>query len=220
VALDVAAVQVENITLLTGDSAPSCDADPSRATDCSIPAPDEESWTSDEVWFYGRYGRRPVSGEYAGGGFSVGGGGGGGGGGGSGGGGGGGGGGAAPPAPLPPTGPVEPPEIPSQPDTPDGPADPPVPPKPPADFTKYDLLLNFTRISKPGILIEQVIIPVQPGQKLVKTDEDENFTYITKYGADGTQIGIVQKYQHLVNGSFIATWDWKFEDSILDGGYL
>jgi len=218
VALDVAAIQVANITLLTGESAAPCDADPSRATDCSIPAPDEESWTSDEVWFYGRYGRRPASGEYASGGFSMDGGGGGGG---SGGGGGGtGGGGAAPPAPLPPTGPVEPPEIPYPPETPDGPAEPELPPKPPTDFTKYDLHLNFTRRSKPGIKIEQVIIPVTPGQKLVKTDEDENFTYVTKYGADGIQIGIVQKYQHLVDGSFIATWDWKFENSTLTGGYL
>jgi hypothetical protein len=212
---------VEEDLFITGNSGLSCDADPSRATDTSIPEEDADSRTAEEVYFYNKNGRFPNSGEYAGGdpaggdifvdsGTPAG----------DPGGGGGGGGGGGSPAPLPPTGPVEPPEIPYSPETKDGKAKPKLPPTPPGNFTKYDLLLNFTRRSRPGGLTEQVIIPVTPGQKLVKTGEDENFTYVTKYGADGTQIGIVQKYQHLVNGSPIATWDWKFEDSTLDGGYL
>jgi uncharacterized membrane protein YgcG len=224
VALDVAAVQVANITLLTGDTAPSCDADPSRATDCSIPAADEESWTPDEVWFYGRYGRRPASGEYAGGGFSVGGGGGSGGSGSGGGGGGGGGaGGAAPPAPLPPTGPVEPPEIPYPPETPEGPADPPVPPKPPKDYTKYTLLLDFIG-TKPwtnyGIHIEQVNIAVSPGQTaFIHGDSNDQFTYVQKVNADGS-FGSKTGYQHLVNGSPIATWSYMWTGRSLSPGYF
>jgi hypothetical protein len=220
VAMDVAAVQVENITLLTGESAPSCDADPSRATDCSIPAPDEESWTSDEVWFYGRYGRRPASGEYAGGGFSVGGGGGSGSG--SGGGGGGGGGGAAPPAPLPPTGPVEPEKTPSKPGTPDGPADPPVPPKPPADFTKYTLYLTF--IGKQpwanDVHVEAIDIALSPGQTaIIDGDVDNKITYVQKFNADGS-VGQRTGYQHLVNGSPIATWSYLWVSRKLEPGYF
>jgi uncharacterized membrane protein YgcG len=220
VAMDVAAVQVANITFLTGDTAPSCDADPGRATDCSIPAPDEESWTSDEVWFYGRYGRRPVSGEYAGGGFSVGGGGGGGGGSGS--GGGGGGGGAAPPAPLPPTGPVEPPEIPSQPDTPDGPADPPVPPKPPQNYTKYTLLLDFRKKTPPGtVVIEQFDIPIGAGQRAyIDGDVSNNsLTRVQTVNADGT-LGFIRDVEHLVNGSYQATWPYQWEGRSLSPGYI
>jgi uncharacterized membrane protein YgcG len=220
VALDVAAVQVESVTLLTGDSAPSCDADPSRATDCSIPAPDEESWTDDEVWFYGRYGRRPNPGEYVGGGFSVGGGGGSGAGGG---GGGGGGGGAAPPAPLPPTGPVEPPEIPIPPETPDGPADPPVPPKPPADYTKYTLLLDFIGTqpwTNYGIHIEQINIAISPGQTaFIHGDSSDQFTYVQKVNANGS-LGSKTAYQHLVSGSFIATWSYKWTGRSLSPGYF
>lgn len=220
VALDVAAVQVENITQLTGDTAPSCDADPSRATDCSIPAPDEQSWTDDEVWFYGRYGRRPNSGEYVGGGFSVGGGGGSGAGGG---GGGGGSGGAEPPAPMPPTGPVEPPGIPSWPGTPDGPADPPVPPKPPADYTKYTLLLDFIG-TKPwtnyGIVIEQVDIAISPGQTAyIDEGTNDTITYVRKVNADGS-LGTRTGYQHLVNGSFIATWSYQWTGRSLSPGYF
>ena len=220
VAMDVAAVQVANITFLTGDTAPSCDADPGRATDCSIPAPDEESWTSDEVWFYGRYGRRPVSGEYAGGGFSVGGGGGGGGGSGS--GGGGGGGGAAPPAPLPPTGPVEPPEIPSQPDTPDGPADPPVPPKPPQNYTKYTLFLYFRKKTPPEtIVIEQFDIPIGAGQRAyIDGDVSNNsLTRVQTVNADGT-LGFIRDVEHLVNGSYQATWPYQWEGRSLSPGYI
>ncbi|MCE2836670.1 MAG: hypothetical protein LW834_06880 [Cyanobium sp. 49614_E6] len=218
VALDVAAVRVESAFLLSGDTAPSCDADSSRATDCSIPAPDEQSWTSEEVWFYGRYGRRPASGEYVGGGFNVGGGGGDGGGGGS---GGGGGGGSAPPAPLPPTGPVDPPGIPSQPGTPTGPANPPVPPRPPQDYTKYVLLLSYVAIGdfakhgpKGSVYIQQIDISITPGQSAyIDEDSNDNFTYVQVVNADGT-LGVKNSYQHLVDGSFADTWqyDWTARD--------
>lgn len=164
IARDVAAVTVENVILQTGDSAPNCDADSGRATDCSIPAPDQQSWTGEEVWFYGRYGRRPASGEYARGGFSLGGG--------SpagppGGapGGGGGGGGGAPAAPLPPTGPVDPPGIPAWPGTPEGPADPPLPPTPPTSYTKYDLLQTYEAAASwvTGVRLTQITISVSAG---------------------------------------------------------
>ena len=212
VAQDVAAVRAEGATLLTGDSAPNCDADSSRATDCSIPAPDEESWTSEEVWFYGRYGRRPNSGEYAGISFR----------GGSPGGppgggpGGGGGGGFAPPAPLPPTGPVEPPGVPSQPGTPTGPADPPVPPRPPADYTKYTLLAGLERISTPGILIIQRDIGISPGQTafistLNKNDADEiTLIEVEVRNADGTAAsGHFFTKGELVGGN-VAGWDYRW----------
>ena len=216
VALDVAAVQVESVFLLTGDTAPSCDADSSRATDCSIPAADEQSWTSDEVWFYGRYGRRPVSGEYVGGGFNVGGGGGGGSGGGGGGGGsgGGGGGGSAPPAP----GPVDPPGIPSQPGTPTGPANPPMPPtEPPTVSTRWVLLLGFEAVSdnalygpKGSVFIQQINITfLSPFSAYVHGDSTNAATHVQIVNADGT-LSVKPIYQHLVNGSFIDTWGYEW----------
>jgi hypothetical protein len=211
VARDVAAVTVEGVILLTGDSAPNCDADGSRATDCSIPAPDEESWTDEEVWTYGRFGRRPNPGEYLGNGYRSGGGGAAGAPGGSGGGGAGGGG---PAAPLPPTGPVEPPGIPSWPGTPDGPADPPLPPRPPQNYTKYVLLLTFIGTApwtNYGIHVEQVDIPITPGQTAYVDDgSDDQITYVRIVNADGTP-GSRTGYQHLVNGSYQATWGYKWE---------
>jgi len=206
VARDVAAVTVQNVVLLTGDSAPNCDADPSRATDCSIPAPDEESWTEQEVWTYGRFGRRPIPGEYLGNGYRSGGGGAAGATGGSGGGGAGGGG---PAAPLPPTGPVEPPGIPSRPGTPA-----PLPPQPPVNYTKYVLLLTFIGIApwtNYGIYIQQVDIPISPGQTAYVDDgTNEQVTYVRIVNADGT-LGARNEYQHLVNGSVQQTWgyEWK-----------
>jgi len=214
VALDVAAVTAYGGIWPAGDSALSCDADPSRATDCSIPPEDADAWTDDEVRFYGRYGRRPGQGEFVGGGFSSGpspappagppgd----------SGGGSGGGG-----PAPLPPTGPVEPPGIPAQPGTPDGPANPPLPPQPPANFTKYVLLLAYSRISTPGSEIVQIDISVQPGQRAIKHFEDEYWTYIRIYNADGSYTNIQNNYQHLRDGTISGMWDWKFEFSTLTG---
>jgi len=219
VALDVAAVTVAGDMFITGNSGPSCDADPSRATDTSIPDEDADSRTAEEVYFYNKNGRFPTSGEYAGGGgggnFVAGGGapaappGG------AGGGSGGGSGGA--PAPLPPTGPVEPPGVPAQPGTPDGPADPPLPPQPPANFTKYILLMSFARISSPGGLIRQIDISVTPGQRAVKIFEDANFTRVQIYNADGTPTTIVNEYQHLADGTISGSWDWKFEFSSLTG---
>ena len=224
VARDVAAVQVEGVILPTGDTAPSCDADSSRATDCSIPAPDEQSWTEEEVWFYGRYGRRPVSGEYVGGGFQIGGGGG------SSGtpsgpiGGGGGGGGGSTPAPLPPTGPVPPAEPPRQPMTPDGPADPPVPPAPPASYTKYVLLLGFLAIGdyakygpKGSIYIAQIDIDITPGQTAyIHGDSNESFTYVQVRNSDNT-LGVKNEYPHLIDGSNFDTWQYDWQTRELGG---
>ena len=226
VALDVASVSVEEDLFITGNSGLSCDADPSRATDTSIPDEDADSRTAEEVYFYNQRGRFPNSGEYAGGG-------GGGGdtfvdsgtpagdpGGGGGGGGSGGGGGGGSPAPLPPTGPVEPPEIPSQPKTPDGPAKPPVPPKPPADYTHYILTIGFK--SNPAwnqlgdTYYESVTIPVSPGQRVyILESSTDKITYTQKVNANGS-LGPVTGYQHLVNGSFIATWPWIFFQVKLD----
>jgi hypothetical protein len=234
VALDVAAVTVAGDMFITGNSGPYCDADPSRATDTSIPEEDAESRTAEEVYFYNENGRFPDSGEYAGG--ETGGGGGGsradsafaaGGGGGAappsnsdGGGGGGGAGGVnkyETPAPLPPTGPVQPPGIPAQPGTPDGPANPPLPPQPPANFTKYVLLFAYSRISTPGSEIVQIDISVQPGQRAIKHFEDEYWTYIRIYNADGSYTNIQNNYQHLRDGTISGMWDWKFEFSTLTG---
>jgi uncharacterized membrane protein YgcG len=224
VALDVAAVQVEAAFLLTGDTAPSCDADSGRATDCSIPAADEQSWTPDEVWFYGRNGRRPNSGEYVSGGFRSGGGGAAGGPGGGGGGSGGGGGGAAPPGPLPPTGPVDPPGIPAWPGTPDGPADPPLPPQPPTDFTKYVLILSYIAVGdfakhgpKGSAYGQQIDISITPGQSAyIDGDSNDYFTYVQIVNADGT-LGAKNEYQHLVDGSFVDTWQYKWVGRDLGG---
>jgi uncharacterized membrane protein YgcG len=221
VALDVAAVQVPANFLLTGDTAPSCDADSGRATDCSIPAADEQSWTSEEVWFYGLYGRRPNSGEYVSGGFRSGGGGAAGG---SGGGGSGGGGGGAPPAPLPPTGPVDPPGIPAWPGTPDGPADPPVPPRPPQPYTKYVLLLSYIADGdfakygpKGSVLVQQININITLGQSAyIDGDSNDEFTYIQIVNADGT-LGPKGEYQHLVDGSYRDTWGYKWVGRDLGG---
>ena len=208
VGLDVANISVEEDLFITGSSGPSCDADPSRATDTSIPAEDAESRTAEEVYFYNENGRFPDSGEYASGGavdgeadasfaFSstpaagpTGSSGGGGGAGSSGGGGSLWRGEASAPAPLPPTGPVEPPGIPSQPGTPTGPADPPVPPKPPADYTKYVLLLTFIGVApwtNYGIYVGQIDIPISPGQTAYVDDgSNDQITYVRIVNADGT----------------------------------
>jgi hypothetical protein len=223
VALDVAAVQVEAAFLLTGDTAPSCDADSSRATDCSIPAADERSWTDEEVWFYGRYNRLPNSGEYASGGFRVGGGGNNGAPGGSPGGGGGGGG--RTPAPLPPTGPVPPVEPPRQPMTPDGPADPPVG-RPLGPYTSYSLIIFYTLKDRsewygldyggfaPTVTF-QSDIPVSPGGWVAITDMNPQYTYVTGYTANGTPGTQLEFTKGGTLGTLNAVaYDWVFSTLI------
>jgi len=64
VALDVANATAAGDLFITGDSGPSCDEDPSRATDTSIPAEDALSRTKEEVYFYNKYGRFPNNNEY------------------------------------------------------------------------------------------------------------------------------------------------------------
>jgi hypothetical protein len=107
VAMDVANATAAGDQFITGDSGPSCDENPGRATDTSIVEEDGVSRTSEEVYFYNQYGRFPDNNEYvyAPGGqppspMGAGGGGGG--------GGNGGGGGGATPPPQPPTKPSEP----------------------------------------------------------------------------------------------------------------
>jgi hypothetical protein len=229
VALDVAAVTAHGGIWPSGDTAPPCDADASRATDCSIPPEDADSWTDDEVWFYGRYGRKPGPGEFVGGGWR------------SGpspappagptGGGGGGGGGA--PTPLPPTGPVEPPGIPSYPGTPVGPAKPPVPPQPPADFTKYTLLAGFERVEGVTGVTEAVIVQqdimVNPGQTAQIIDitpyEDGTGIYsintltVGVFNADGTQARQLTYDRGSMFGSNTAVWVYRWITRELGGGY-
>lgn len=204
VARDVAAVTVEGVILLTGDSAPNCDADGSRATDCSIPAPDEESWTGEEVWTYGRFGRRPNPGEYLGNGYR------------SGGGGaaappGGSGGGGGPTAPLPPTGPVEPPGIPSWPGTPDGPADPPLPPQPPVNYTKYVLLLSYRAIQPWATSrINQYDIPIAPGQRAYIDDgSTDKITCVQVVNVDGTP-STRHEYGHQATSSSLEAYGYEW----------
>jgi hypothetical protein len=228
VALDVASVSVEEDLFITGNSGLSCDADPSRATDTSIPEEDADSRTAEEVYFYNKNGRFPNSGEYAGGdpaggdtfvdsGTPAG----------DPGGGGGGGGKDRSPAPLPPTGPVEPPEIPSQPGTPDGPADPPVPPKPPIDenLTRWDLLLSFklkpswSNKNLAGGVIENRIIKVNPGDKAVIDSQTDKFTRIRIYNAAGVPNVNLREYQHLVDSSYQKTWPYDFVSGTLTGPY-
>jgi hypothetical protein len=216
VALDVASVSVEEDLFITGNSGPSCDADPSRATDTSIPDEDADSRTAEEVYFYNKNGRFPDSGEYAGGGggggaiFTIG-------------GGapaappGGGGGGGGAPAPLPPTGPVDPPGIPAWPGTPDGPADPPVPPRPPQDYTKYVLILSYIAVGdfakygpKGSAYGHQIDISITPGQSAyIDGDSNDSFTYVQIVNADGT-LGAKNEYQHLVDGSYADTWQYNW----------
>jgi hypothetical protein len=249
VALDVAAVTVAGDMFITGNSGPSCDADPSRATDTSIPDEDADSRTAAEVYFYNKNGRFPGSGEYADGGggggggaiFTIGGGapaappGGSGGGGGGGAGGGGGGG----PAPQPPTGPVDPPGIPAHPGTPDGPANPPLPPQPPVDFTKYTLIAGFVRIPQEywvgdlsGIdlaIIVQRDILVSPGQTATVIDitpyedgtdvESINTLTVGIFNADGTQSG-QQTFDRSIVGTTQTAWVYRWMTQSLGGGYV
>jgi hypothetical protein len=248
VALDVASVLAEEDLFITGSSVPSCDADPSRATDTSIPAEDAESRTAEEVYFYNENGRFPDSGEYASGGAVAGEGdasfafssapaagptGSSGGGGGAGSSGGGGSlwrGEAAPPAPQPPTGPVDPPGIPSQPDTPTGPANPPVPPKePPAgDLIQWSLQFSWTLnpdypLANPGayagIVIENRIIKVGPGQRAVIVEQNLQSTFVAAFNPDGTATGLPTQYQHLINGSYQQTWPYIFDRGVLSGPF-
>ena len=65
VALDVAQATAPGDLFITGNMGPSCDADPSRATDQSVPAEDALSRTREEVYFYNKYGRFPDNNEYA-----------------------------------------------------------------------------------------------------------------------------------------------------------
>jgi len=246
VALDVASVSVEEDLFITGNSGPSCDADPSRATDTSIPEEDADSRTAEEVYFYNKNGRFPGSGEYADGGggggaiFTIGGGapaappGGSGGGGGGGAGGGGGGG----PAPQPPTGPVDPPGIPAQPGTPDGPADPPLPPQPPVDFTKYTLIAGFARIDEAigsdlsgfdeAVIVQRDIL-VSPGQTATVIDitpyddgtdvESINTLTVGVFNADGTQSG-QQTFDRSIVGTTQTAWVYRWMTQALGGGYV
>jgi hypothetical protein len=92
-----------------------------------------------------------------------------------------------------------------------------LPPQPPANFTKYVLLLAYSRISTPGSEIVQIDISVQPGQRAVKHFEDEYWTYIRIYNADGSYTNIQNNYQHLRDGTISGMWDWKFEFSTLTG---
>jgi len=231
VALDVAAVTAHGGIWPSGDSAPSCDADPSRATDCSIPPEDADAWTDDQVWFYARNGRKPGPGEFVDGGWR------------SGpspvppagptGGGGGGGGGA--PAPLPPTGPVEPPGIPTYPSTPDGPADPPLPPQPPADFTKYTLIVGLRRINEsawggldlsgfPEARIEQRNIFITPGQtaRVTNITQDDNgidYLVVSVFNADGS-FAVANDYfkSDFVGG--VNGWVYQWLTQSLSPGYI
>jgi hypothetical protein len=234
VALDVAAVTAHGGIWPSGDTAPSCDADAGRATDCSIPPEDADAWTDEEVWFYGRYGRKPGQGEYVGGGFSS--------------GpspappagptGGGGGGGGGGPAPQPPTGPVEPPGIPAQPGTPDGPADPPLPPQPPVDFTKYTLIAGFARIDEAigsdlsgfdeAVIVQRDIL-VSPGQTATVIDitpyedgtdvESINTLTVGIFNADGTQSG-QQTFTRSIVGTTQTAWLYRWITQSLGGGYV
>ena len=225
VALDVAAVTAHGGIWPTGDTAPSCDADPSRATDCSIPPEDADTWTDEEVWFYGRYSRRPGQGEFVDGEISVGG---------AGAGGAGGAGGGGGPVPLPPTGPVDPPGIPAQPGTPDGPANPPLPPYGNEDFTSFTLRKYFkfnpAQLIGAGLSagdfpqeVEQDYPPIfirpsyQSGDTAAITYEDESITRVTVYRT-GSAPQIIE-YGHIYRDT-VQTWMYKFERSILIPGYL
>jgi len=64
IALDVVNATAAGDLFITGDSGPSCDEDPSRATDTSIPAEDALSRTKEEVYFYNKNGRFPNNNEY------------------------------------------------------------------------------------------------------------------------------------------------------------
>ena len=237
VALDVAAVTVVGDMFITGNSGPSCDADPSRATDTSIPDEDADSRTAAEVYFYNKNGRFPTSadppapspappqsppaappGGAGGGGGS----------------GGAGGGGAGGPAPLPPTGPVEPPGIPAQPGTPDGPANPPLPPYGNENFTSFTLRKYFkfnpAQLIGSGLSasdfpqeVEQDYAPIfirpsyQSGDSAAITYEDESITRVTVYRTGSAPQNI--EYAHIYK-STVQTWMYIFERSVLIPGYL
>ena len=225
VARDVAAIQAENVTLLTGDSAPSCDADSSRATDCSIPALDQQSWTEEEVWFFGLHGRRPESGEYEAGGFAVGGGG----------GrngapppappGGAGGGGGGRPTPSTPTGPVSPAEPPQQPMTPEGPAEPPAG-RPSEPYTTYSLFMFFTLIDREDwyfvdyssfaqTYTYRYNIPVSPGGWAAITDKGPEKTVVASYDASGTLVSTIEFSKAGVFTTLVASaYKWEFSTLI------
>jgi hypothetical protein len=231
VARDVAAITAHGGIWPSGDTAPPCDADSSRATDCSIPPEDADSWTAEEVFFYSRHLRRPGPGEYVDGGFS------------SGpspappagppGGSPGGGGGGGAPAAQPPTGPVEPPGIPAVPGTPSGPANPQLPPTGNQEYTVYTLrkywrLNPEANIAFPDLMPEEkeedmASIFTGPDDACFISFEDNNLTRVTLYPVDentgATSPPVVYEYPHILNGSYQETWFYIFDRSVLIPGY-
>jgi uncharacterized membrane protein YgcG len=173
VALDVANATALGDQFITGATGPSCDEDPSRATDTSIPAEDAVSRTREEVYFYNKNGRFPDNNEYAptpggqpvatpGGGSS------GGGGGGGGGNGGGGGGGAQPPrnSPSQPNNPYGPPNWPGGPTGQPAKGKPPLPtPPPPATRARWIVVMSWKNgIDESVLLYEETVTTFGVGE--------------------------------------------------------
>jgi len=172
VAMDVANATAAGDLFITGDTGPSCDEDPSRATDTSIPAEDAVSRTREEVYFYNKNGRFPDNNEYSatpggqsssgGMAFSSSGGG-------SGGGGGGGGDGGTQPPPRPPSAPNNPYGPPDWPTGPTGaPANgkPPSPiPPPPATRAQWIVVMSWkSGIDDTVLLYEETVITFGVGE--------------------------------------------------------
>ena len=86
----------------------------------------------------------------------------------------------------------------------------------------YTLKLTFVG-TKPwnlnNIHFEQVIIPTSGRTAYIHSDSNDKSTYVQIVEADGT-LGAKNGYQHLVNGSPLATQSYRWEARSLTAGYL
>lgn len=195
IALDVANATAAGDQFITGDTGPSCDEDPSRATNTSIPAEDALSRTREEVYFYNKYGRFPDNNEYSatpggqstalGASSSSGGGG----------GGNGGGGGSAQPLPRPPSAPNNPYGPPDWPTGPTGaPADgkPPLPiPPPPATRAQWIVVMSWkSGIDGTFLLYEETVTTF---------GVNEGYCYITGTSGFGSGLNVIVAKVDTVN---------------------
>jgi hypothetical protein len=70
-----------------------------------------------------------------------------------------------------------------------------------------------------GIVIENRIIKVNPGQRAVIVEQNSQSTSVAVFNPDGTTTGQPTQYQHLINGSYQQTWPYIFDQGVLSGPY-
>jgi hypothetical protein len=70
-----------------------------------------------------------------------------------------------------------------------------------------------------GIVIENRIIKVGPGQRAVIVEQNSQSTFVAAFNPDGTATGLPTQYQHLINGSYQQTWPYIFDRGVLSGPF-